>query len=147
MNTNKEIADQVRNWARGMYTVEAGAELLIRSGFIYSGAPWVKPGASKDCMWIDGKALLTHAGMWSSQERMVASIAASLLGDNPAGIDLAQEIPTDRSMLHLVLAAIAHSAGSHESSDVEVVDGQFVFSPHESLYPWEPAAKPSPCES
>lgn len=64
-------------------------------------------------------------------------IAASLLSGPP--VDLAEDVPgLDRHNAALVLAAIAHANGSHESSDMTFdTDGKPAgFHALGSLHPW-----------
>lgn len=113
MSVVDEVTQEaVRDWARGMYALEAGVELLIRAGRVFEGAPWVVR-ESAHRTYIDVSALEEHMGAWSGGEQRLARIAASLLGGNP--VDLAEDIPgLDRAGVELVLAAIAHASGSHE---------------------------------
>ncbi|AGW85580.1 hypothetical protein BLAC_07045 [Bifidobacterium animalis subsp. lactis ATCC 27673] len=133
---SQSLASALRAWARSSYPTEAGTELLIRSGrAIYEGAPWITKYGSHAA--IDPQALLAHTGAWSGGEQRLIRIAASLLGGEPA--NLAEDIPgLDRHSTDLVLAAIAHAAGSHEDTTVTTNSaGQPTgFTPAGSLYPW-----------
>lgn len=112
--SNESTREEVRDWARGMYPLEAGVELLIRAGRVYDGAPWVVR-ESAHRTYIDRDALESHMGMWSGGEQRIARIALSLLGGDPVRLD--DDIPgLDRPSLDLVLAALAHANGSHEHS-------------------------------
>ncbi|MEL4506271.1 hypothetical protein AAEX63_15400 [Luteococcus sp. H138] len=136
------IEDQVREWARGMFPLEAGAELLIRCGRVYEGAPWIVQGSHR--VYVDCERLLDAAGAWSGGERRMALVAASLLEGAPVSLyDLVPGL--DRRNAALVLAAIAHAAGSHaDTPEPEVTwrDGKPVAirrggtEPLGSLYPW-----------
>src|SRR5699024_9251133 len=46
--------DQLRAWAKGIYTLAAATELLIRTGLATEERPWLRPfeGDSGGC-WID----------------------------------------------------------------------------------------------
>lgn len=112
--TSDDVAAQLRSWARGMYTTEAGVELLIRSGRVYAGAPWLH--AEDTRVSVDVDELLVSAGVLSGGERRLVEIAASLLSkDHP--VDLGNAIAgIDRHGVELVLAALAHANGSHEHS-------------------------------
>lgn len=130
------VIEDVRRWAAGMHATTAGAELLIRQGVaVYDGAPWIKP--SNDRAWIDVDLLLHESGVWSGGEQRVVRIACSMLGGPP--VDLSEELPgLDRRATELVLAAVAHAAGSHEDSEVVVDDeGRPTgFRRLSSAYPW-----------
>ncbi len=137
------INEAVRAWANGIYPTEAGVELLIRDGkSIYEGAPWLAEleaiGDDRPRMVaVDVDELLAEAGAWSGGEQRLVRIAASLLGGPP--VDLAEEVPgLDRPHQVLVLAAIAHAAGSHEGSEFLYDDSGRFAGVHRpgSLYPW-----------
>jgi hypothetical protein len=138
------IEDGVRAWARGIYPVEAGAELLIRQRrTIYDGAPWLTeqessyaPARSR-MVAIDVGALLEGTGGYSGGERQLIRIAASLLGGPP--VDLSEDVPgLDRANIELVLAAIAHANGSHEHCGIRPNTGGGAVSLIRlpSLHPW-----------
>lgn len=136
MKSTSEVAEGVRAWAKGVYPLEAGVELLIRQGrAIYSGAPWLYDYG--DRVVVDVDELLEGVGAWSGGEQRVVRIAASLLGGVP--VDLSEDVPgLDRRNLALVLAAIAHANGSHEHSVIRYgEDGAPQgFERVPSLYPW-----------
>ena len=141
MKTTSEIVEGVRAWAKGVYPVEAGVELLIRQGrAIYSGAPWLYDYG--ESVTVDVDELLAESGSWSGGEQRVIRIAASLLGGDR--VDLNDDVSgLDRTNLALVLAAIAHANGSHEHSELRFnADGTPQgFDAAPSLYPWpEPTA-------
>ncbi|WP_212747017.1 hypothetical protein, partial [Sinomonas gamaensis] len=95
-------------------------ELLIRQGSaIYDGVPWID--REGDIASVDVDKLLYESGVWSGGEQRVVRIAVSLLV-GPA-VDLSEATTLDRRNLALVLAAIAHAAGSHEDADLRY-DGQ-----------------------
>lgn len=144
-------ADDLRAWAKGMYTTEAATELLLRAfggKFAAPGNPWVHtstgpegPGQVK--AWIDFEGIPAEAGPLSGGERRFLLLAASLaenvpvvLGDVVSGLD--------RENLDLVLAAIAHAGGSHEHSDIRFNDdGSMSLGKGylESLHPWPRALR------
>lgn len=131
----------LRDWAKGSLTLEAGTELLLRgfSGrFAEPGWPWMM--IDDDRPWIDFEAVPDGLGGLSGGEKRVLLIAASIGGGAP--VSLADVIPgLDRAILDLVLAAMAHAAGSHQDS-VMVGEGSDVlsFQRARSLHPWpEPA--------
>ena len=68
---------------------------------------------------VDADALRHGAGALSGGERRVPTLVSALLGETPVDIvNLANGL--DRTNLHLVLATLAHAAGSHEHADVVV---------------------------
>lgn len=135
MQTN-ETAAAVRAWAKGIYPLEAGAELLIRQGrAIYAGAPWLEDRG--DVVAVDADRLLDGAGAWSGGEQRLVRIAASLLGGRP--VDLNDDVAgLDREAMSLVLAALAHANGSHEHTALRVNDAgdPTGFERVPTLYPW-----------
>lgn len=114
-----ELDDAVRRWAQGVYPVEAGAELLIRQGkAIYEGAPWLREsgaGRGQRMVSIDTDALKAETARWSGTERRVAGVALSLIGDRYAVNLYEAATGLDPEQLELVLAAVSHAAGSHET--------------------------------
>lgn len=140
MNVNEDL----RAWARGMYTTEAAAELLIRvfnGRFADSQNPWIQldddhrdPGH-----WVDFASIPEHVTGFSSGEQRILRIVASI-GSTEVDINLSDDLSgLDRSALRLVLAAIAHAAGSHEHSDM-IIDhdnGTCVLVRQPSLYAWD----------
>lgn len=143
---NDTIADRaegLRAWGDGMYTTSAAAELLIRYGPPLLTGPWVEYDPSGERYWFNTDAV-DEAGYLSGGEVRMLEIAASIaadrhpvaLGDAVSGID--------REHLHLVLAAIAHAAGSHEHSQIVWVDDPKAangtraarFERLPSAYPW-----------
>lgn len=129
------LADRLRAWAKGIYSVEAGVELLIRQGkAVYAGAPWIND--SGDRAWLDVESLLAETGAWSGDEKRLVAIAASLIGDERVNLSDAVS-GLDRPSLALGLAAIAHANGSHEQSGFEFDDdGQARIVHHDALYGW-----------
>lgn len=137
------INEAVRAWAKGIYPTEAGVELLIRDGkAIYERAPWLTElepvGDDRPRMVaVDVDELLAGTGACSGGEQRLVRIAASMLNGPP--VDLAEEIPgLDRPHQVLVLAAIAHAAGSHEGSELLYDENGKPTGFHQpgSLYPW-----------
>ena len=115
---NETVAAHLRSWAKGMYTTEAAAELLLRGfngRFADTGNPWIG-SFNHHGHWVDFAAIPHNVGALSSGERAYLILAASIgsievranLGDLIAGLD--------RKHLQLVLAAIAQANGSHEHS-------------------------------
>ena len=125
-------ADRARVWARGVYTTEAGVELLIRSGRLSDGAPWVLIDGG-----VDLDALVHASGAWSGGEQRIVRIATSLVGGEP--VDLSENLPgLDHDMTILVLAAVSHAAGAGQFAE-PVFDDAGTFRGFESLpnpFPW-----------
>ena len=132
------ITDSIRAWARGAYSLEAGVELLIRTKLAGIAR---REGA--DGWYVDADKLLDDAGPWSGGEKRIARIAASLLGGERT--DLGEDLAgLDREQVDLVLAAIAHAAGSHEHRNWPY-DGQGRRTGNSdlkgSLHPWPENSK------
>ncbi|MFF2347684.1 ABC transporter ATP-binding protein [Pseudarthrobacter sp. NPDC058119] len=139
-------ADDLRAWARGMYTTEAATELLLKAfggKFAAPGNPWVHTstepeGPNQVRAWIDFAAVPEEVGPLSGGERRFLMLAASLAEDVPVVLgDLVSGL--DRENLDLVLAAIAHAGGSHQHSDVRFnEDGSMSLGKGylDSLHPW-----------
>ena len=144
-------ADDLRAWARGMYTTEAATELLLRAfggKFAAPGNPWVHTstepeGPGQVSAWIDFASIPEEAGALSGGERRFLMLAASLAEDVP--VVLGDVVPgLDRENLDLVLAAIAHAGGSHQHADIRfhedgtVTRGKGLL---DSLHPWPQALR------
>ena len=144
-------ADDLRAWARGMYTIEAATELLLRGfggKFASPGNPWVHtstepPGPGQVKAWIDFASIPEQAGMLSGGERLFLMLAASLAED--VSVVLGDVMPgLDRENLDLVLAVIAHAGGSHQHSDIRFnEDGSMSRGKDylDSLHPWSRALR------
>lgn len=141
MNTT-EAAAGLRAWAAGSHATEAAVELLIRAadGRLLEG-PWIAR-SSTGRIWFD-TAAATETDYLSSGQQRILAIAASLT-DEQASVVLAEVLPgLERDVVELVLAAIAHTAGTHEHADIEIIDGAMHnHGQLPSLYPWP--ATPSP---
>ncbi|MFC8523400.1 ABC transporter ATP-binding protein [Pseudarthrobacter sp. NPDC057230] len=139
-------ADDLRAWARGMYTTEAATELLLKAfggKFAAPGNPWIHTstepeGPNQLRAWIDFAAIPEEVGPLSGGERRFLMLAASLAEDVPVVLgDLVSGL--DRENLDLVLAAIAHAGGSHQHSDIRFnEDGSMSLGKGylDSLHPW-----------
>lgn len=124
------LHEALRAWAKGIYPLEAGTELLIRSGWakrLY-GSGWIETDEG-----ISGEALahprvgqfLTSAGYLSGGERRQLTVIASFLGQ-PTAIgawseqtegfgSLYETLPgADMDFVRLVMAAVGHANGMHE---------------------------------
>ncbi|RAX16737.1 hypothetical protein DC347_10625 [Pseudarthrobacter sp. AG30] len=139
-------ADDLRAWARGMYTTEAATELLLRAfggKFAEPGNPWIHTstepeGPNQVSAWIDFASIPEEVGPLSGGEGRFLMLAASLAEDVP--VVLGDVVPgLDRENLDLVLAAIAHAGGSHQHSDIRFnEDGSITRGKGylDSLHPW-----------
>ncbi|MCA0297258.1 MAG: hypothetical protein LCH96_18495 [Actinobacteria bacterium] len=139
----------LRTWAKGIYPLEAGVELLIRTSdgrFAASSQPWIQPGDHQGWWWVDADQLTDdNLGALSGGEARMLRIAASLLGGVP--VSLHEAVPgLDRDHVELVLAAIAHASGSHEHAGPPRPDPEGRYRSSDgtrmaiprlgSLYPW-----------
>lgn len=144
-----EVHEALRRWAKGLYPLEAGVELLIHvfdGRFANPGHPWVQQGDDLGWWWIDvGQMTEDNYGALSGGETRLLRIAASLLDGPP--VDLSRNIAgLDREHAQLVLAAIAYASGSQEHSGPLIPDLQGRYVDHAgvrmsfqrvgSLYPW-----------
>jgi hypothetical protein len=114
------IAEGLRAWARGLYALEAAAELLIRYDHPFGApllaGPWVEYDADLDRYWFNTETVVEQGGCLSSGERRVLDVAASL-ADPDHEVSLVEVLSgLDREAVALVLAAVAHAAGTHEHS-------------------------------
>jgi hypothetical protein len=112
-----EVHEALRRWARGLYPLEAGVELLIQSfdgRFANPSQPWVQQGDDPGWWWIEVEQMTEdNYGALSGGETRLLRIAASLLGGPP--VDLSSNLAgLDREHLQRVLVAIAHAGGGHE---------------------------------
>ena len=143
------VVDGLRRWARGAYAEEAAVELLARpfgGRFASSGWRWVRACERPGWYWLDGEALLHETSALSGGERRLLAVAGALvsgvalpdLGGVLAGLD--------RQNLHLVLAALAHAAGSHEQVDARVDGDRLVYRRLGPLVDWpEPLRESREC--
>lgn len=136
-------SQQLRDWAKGSLPLEAATELLIRAFggcFSAEGHPWVVKDKQYGNLWIDFEAIPENVGGLSGGEKRFLLIVASLGGSTP--LVLNDAVPgLDRGVSGLVLAAVAHAAGSHQDSTlIENSDGSVGFDQPGSLYPWPPEA-------
>ncbi len=136
-----ELEDAVRRWAMGVYPVEAAAELLIRQGkAIYEGAPWLRelgPEGGQIMVAIDPETLWVNSRSWSGSEQRLVNVAVSLL-DSELMVNLHDAVTgLDREPLELVLAAVAHAAGSHEAR-MPIIEGSKLtgYTEPVNAHPW-----------
>lgn len=134
------IEDALRKGAKGLYPSEAAVELLIRWGRApLDSVRWVRSyDFEEDSAYIDVETMLGDTGGYSSSERRVVAIVASLYSsEHPVALeDVVSGL--DRRCMSLVLAALAHANGSHQHSDFRHnADGAPVGIVRlDSLYPW-----------
>ncbi|NRG43013.1 hypothetical protein HRK28_19060 [Rathayibacter sp. VKM Ac-2835] len=133
---NDALHAQVREWAEGSNSLTAAVELLIRSGLVYDGAPWVRTDNAWKTSAVDFDRLSYEIGALSGGEQRIARIATSLGHGTP--VDLREDISgLDYTHTRLVLAAIAHAAGFTEpGTTIEDDDGMPTLTPHEPLAAW-----------
>lgn len=120
--TNTEHEEALRGWARGMNTLVAATELLIRTGFAGNERPWVRYDELAHRPWIDFDSIPELIGGMSGGEQRLLQIVASLGGTSP--IILGDVVAgLDRKIAELVSVAIAHAAGfTVPTSDVVTED-------------------------
>lgn len=130
----------LREWARGSYADEAAVELLVRGfggRFVREGAPWVRPGRRPGYFWVDAGAIVTFSAALSGGERRFLAVVAALVGDRALDDLVSIVSGMDRAHLALVLAALAHTGGSHQHSDLVVTgDGSCTFVELPALVRW-----------
>ncbi|QLQ15526.1 MAG: hypothetical protein HZY73_07340 [Micropruina sp.] len=146
---SQDTSAGLRAWAGGIYPLEVGVELLIRTSngrFAGAGQPWVRSGDDPGWWWIDVTEMNeANIGVLSCGEARMLRIAASLLGGAP--VDLHTAIPgLDRDHVQFALAAVAHASGSHEHTGGLVPDPngrrvgrdriQMSFERLGTLFPW-----------
>ena len=151
MNTNDQVTESLRQWARGIYPIEAAVELVSRFAagrFASADWPWIeRRGAHRYVLDADQITEDSTAAL-SGGEARVLRIVASLAGATDSRMSLYDDVAgLDRATLDLVLAAIAHAGGSHddramerrparsstgEDVEIEMPTGELAG----SLYPW-----------
>lgn len=146
MSKDPKTADEIvyaglRAWAKGLYHTEAAVELLIRGGWAQAWRPWIDesdnfPGDPEPMWWVDWAKLDYEMGPYSGGERRFLTAAVKI------GRDDFEVSGLDRSKVDLILAAIAHAAGTHEGRHTEIVhhdDGRAELvagDSYTSLHPW-----------
>lgn len=135
-DTQSELAQELRDWARGMTTLQAATEMLIRGGYAGEGRRWIQYDEDTRRHWIDFASIPDLIGALSGGERRFLSIATSLAADEP--IVLGDEVAgLDHRHANLVLAAIAAAAGFDKPTRTIVFVGdepQRAIAP--ALYDW-----------
>ncbi len=133
------VVDGLRRWSRGAYAEEAAVELLVRAfggRFTSTGYRWVRSCDRPGWFWLDGEALIHDTGALSGGERRVLAVAGALVSGAPLP-DLSDILAgINRPNLHLVLAAFAHAAGSHEQADTWLDGDRLVYRRHGPLVGW-----------
>lgn len=115
-STDLDIPQMLREWARGLYALEAAVELLIRFNHgRLLGDVWIQHDDSR-CWFCPEEVPMESSGL-SCGEHRVLLIAATLADPSLIKVGLGHLVTgRDRDTLDLVLAAIAHAGGSHEHS-------------------------------
>lgn len=132
----------LRAWAQGPYSLEAAVELLVGFAggrFATPGHPWIQPCDQPGMWWLDPSRITNDTtGAFSGGEQRMLRIVASLAGGEP--VDLSRNLAgLDRPAIGLVLAAVAHAAGSHEHADIRIDHERGVavsYGRLPSLHPW-----------
>lgn len=105
--------DRLRAWARGMYTTEAGTELLIRAfggRFAAPGQPWIH-GVNTGRPFVDFSEIPDFIGGCSGGEHRYLLLASSLGGGN-IEVDLGDIMPgLDFELQDLALEGLRHAGG------------------------------------
>lgn len=137
--TDRFVREALQEWADGTRTQEAAVQLLIRGfggRFARAGHPWIRRTGARS--WgLEPMAITAETiGALSGGEQRYLRIAASIGGGEP--VDLNENLSLDRDLLDLVLAAIAHAAGSHEDTVIsyDTRGGAARFDHPDTLYPW-----------
>jgi len=135
--------EQLRARAKGTYPEEAATELLLRAfGGRFAGNGWGWMQIHEDgTPWIDFESIPSHIGALSGGEQRFLLLVASLSGAAPAVLgDILSGL--DRDLVDLILAAVAHAAGTHDGVEmIHTPDGHATFSRAETLYPWPAPAR------
>lgn len=129
--------DALRAWAKGSYPQEAATELLIRAfngRFAGDGYEWAQTTEDGET-WIEFEAIPSHIGRFSSGERRLLLLVASLAGESLVTLgDVLSGL--DRELVNLVLAAVAHASGANDGTEfIETPDGG-VPQKMAPLFPW-----------
>jgi hypothetical protein len=113
------IVRGLRRWAAGLLGLEAAVELLLRASggrFGRAGCPWIR--VENGCVWLDPDLITPNLGGLSGGERRTLAVVDALASGR-ALPDLSGVLAgLDRASLELVIAAMAHAAGSHSHSEL-----------------------------
>lgn len=120
----------LRAWAKGIYPLEAGVELLIRSGWAarLDQSGYVEGGEDREYAHPRVGEFLAHGGYLSGGEYRQVTVIASFLGQlartgdaealggiHPFDMQLYEALPgVDHPFIRLVQSAVGHAAGLHE---------------------------------
>jgi len=145
----------LRAWASGYLPLEAAVELLIRSDFAQTWRPWIVPcdedGSTARAHWhaVDFEILMDSIGPMSGGERRLLTLAASIAGRGGEGkaVVIGDMLGSlNRGWVDLILAAIAHAAGTHQGSRLlyNAEGDPTGFEPiTTSLHPWPESGDPA----
>jgi hypothetical protein len=142
---DQDVASRLRAWAKGSNSLEAGVELLLRAfggRFARPGNLWIRQDGGT--IFVDFAAIPSHLdGLSGGQRRFLLLVASLTVGERIDLVDCLTGL--DRQLLALVLAGVAHAAGSHEQTESlpeRLPEGTDVITPWgprmdlASLYPW-----------
>jgi hypothetical protein len=110
-----EVHEALRRWAKGLYSLEAGVDFLIRARdgrFADSRQPWVQQGDDPGRWLIDGGQMIEdNFNALSGGEVRLLRVAASLLDGPP--VHLSRNLAgLDREHIQLALAASLTPVGA-----------------------------------
>lgn len=132
--SSAQVHESLRQWARGIYPLEAAVELLVRAHagrFAREGWEWIETHENRFTLNAE-RITEDTTGVLSGGERRLLHIAAALAGAAPA--NLYEDVPgLDRHTLDLVLAAISHAAGSHDDHEKGILVD---INKPVALHPW-----------
>ncbi|MCC2592527.1 hypothetical protein LKO27_03715 [Tessaracoccus sp. OS52] len=113
--------DDLRQWARGAYPLEAAVELLGRAfggRFAEPNNPWIRIGDAGH-LWLDAELIIDATiNRYSGGEQRVLRIVASLAGALPVALNEVLS-GNDSEVTNLVFAAMSHAGGGHGGETVE----------------------------
>ena len=140
---------RLRAWAAGDLALEAATELMITASygrFVQAEWPWMHPTVHGQ--WIDFSTIPVQIGALSGGEQRFLQIAAAL-DDGETTVNLGRCLAgLDRQHVHLVLAAVAHAAGTHQHQQLTFrPDGGLTVDRPGSMYRWDQPATPAAAPS
>lgn len=129
--------EALRAWAAGSCPDAAAGELLTRafSGrFAATGRPWIAADADGHER-LDADSLRVASALSGGEHRILTLVAALVDGQPVEIVDFVSGL--DRHHLDLVLAALAHAAGSHEHTAMTLdAEGRGHLTNLGPLHPW-----------
>ena len=134
-----DVQAGLRGWAWGLHSLEAAVESLILScggRFACQSWPWVC--VDRGCVWLDADQIHPHIGVLSSGEQRILGLVEALATGRPIDRLGDQFCALDRYPLQLVLAALAHAAGSHAQAVLSANGDGWVLLP--PIVDWPTAA-------